>query len=110
MQAAHWFRLAANQGNAGAKRRLGSCYLNGQGVPQDPTMAFRLFQESAKAGDKDGQYWLGVCYARGDGVAPDEDNAILWLKKSEAAGNPHAKAALADISAHKLSSLSDFGK
>jgi hypothetical protein len=43
-------------------------------------------------------------------VAPDEDNAILWLKKSEAAGNPHAKAALADISAHKLSSLSDFGK
>ncbi len=34
-EAARWYRLAAEQGNAKAQYNLGIMYVNGEGVPQD---------------------------------------------------------------------------
>ena len=39
VQAAGWFRKAAEQGNKDAQRRLITCYANGWGVPMDPGQA-----------------------------------------------------------------------
>ena len=34
-EAANWYRKAAEQGHANAQYKLGMCYENGRGVPQD---------------------------------------------------------------------------
>ncbi|MFP6745782.1 MAG: hypothetical protein VCB77_11420 [Alphaproteobacteria bacterium] len=39
-EAAKWYRLAAEQGNAEGQRRLGTLYAEGQGVPQDLAFEF----------------------------------------------------------------------
>jgi hypothetical protein len=39
--AVKWYRLAAEQGDAGAQYRLGIMYLNGRGVPQDDVVAVK---------------------------------------------------------------------
>lgn len=39
-QAAHWFSLAAEQGNVAAQAMLGDCYWAGRGVPADPVRAY----------------------------------------------------------------------
>jgi TPR repeat protein len=37
IEAANWFRKAADQGNADAQTSLGVLYVNGQGVPKCPS-------------------------------------------------------------------------
>ena len=39
-EAAKWYRLAAEQGNATAQSNLGSMYYSGEGVPQDYVQAY----------------------------------------------------------------------
>ena len=39
IEAAKWYRLAAEQGHADAQHNLGVLYLQGQGVPQDYVLA-----------------------------------------------------------------------
>ena len=34
-EAMRWYRLAAEQGDAEAQRKLGNCYFAGRGVPRD---------------------------------------------------------------------------
>jgi hypothetical protein len=38
-EAAKWYRMAADRGNAAGQQSFGSLYLNGQGVPQDYVLA-----------------------------------------------------------------------
>jgi hypothetical protein len=47
------FRLAAEQGDAGAQFNLGVMYNNGKGVPQDYVSAHMWFNLSGSNGDKD---------------------------------------------------------
>ncbi len=51
-EAAKWYRMAAEQGHAGAQFVLGSMYANGQGVPQDYVAAHMWFDLSAARGDE----------------------------------------------------------
>jgi TPR repeat protein len=50
-EAIKWYRLAAEQGDAGAQSNLGAMYANDEGVPQDRTKAARLFQLAADQGN-----------------------------------------------------------
>ena len=50
-EAAKWFRLAADQGNASAQNNLGVLYNNGQGVPQDFLTAHMWFNLGAANGN-----------------------------------------------------------
>jgi len=59
MEAAKWFRLAADQGNAMAQSNLGVCYVRGDGVPQDKAEAMKWFRLAADQGDADAQRALG---------------------------------------------------
>ncbi len=54
-EAVHWFRLAAEQGNAPGQFNLGRMYANGEGVAEDLAYAHMLFDLSAAQGNRSGQ-------------------------------------------------------
>ncbi len=47
VEAAYWYRLAANQGSAGAQYSLGVMCDKGKGVPQDDVQAYMWFNLAA---------------------------------------------------------------
>jgi TPR repeat protein len=47
VQAALWFRKAAEQGDAYAQKMLGDLYSDGQGVPQDHAQAAAWYRQAA---------------------------------------------------------------
>ena len=53
-EAARWFTRAAEHGNVSAQSKLGSLYLSGRGVPQDPHQAY---------------FWTELARASGDGAS-----------------------------------------
>ena len=55
VEAAAWFRKAADQGVAAAQSRLGSFYYLGKGVPQDYVEAAKWYRFAADQGNADAQ-------------------------------------------------------
>jgi TPR repeat protein len=51
-EAVKWYRLSAEQGDTSAQYNLGVMYSNGQGVPQDYTLAHMWFNLSGSSGHK----------------------------------------------------------
>ena len=49
VEAAKWYRRAAEQGVAFAQFNLGVRYVNGQGVARDPVQAYRWFSVAAQS-------------------------------------------------------------
>ena len=49
-EAVRWYRMAAEQGDAGAQYMLGVMYGKGEGVPQDPVFAHMWFNLAGAAG------------------------------------------------------------
>jgi TPR repeat protein len=45
------FKLAADQGNAGAQNNLGKMYVEGRGVPPSDLNAIKYFRMAADQGD-----------------------------------------------------------
>ena len=96
VEAAKWYRMAAEQGHAEAQYHLGVMYLEGSGVPNDgaetvrwyrkaadqgnadakneieryPYNKFEKILNSAAQGDAEAQYELGCIYANGLGTPP----------------------------------------
>src|SRR6266542_509917 len=58
-KAAHFFRLAAEQGLAEAECELGACLNQGKGIPQNQVEAVIWFRKAAEQGLAPAQYWLG---------------------------------------------------
>jgi TPR repeat protein len=94
-QAAKWYRLAAERGNASAQARLGEMYSVGWGVPKDHSQAFTWFHKSAQNGDVSGERDLGFVYLQGFGVAKDERNGVEWVRKAADRGDVGAQGLLA---------------
>jgi len=76
------FRKLADQGDAAAQLRLGSCYEFGEGATQDMARAAEWYQKSAKQGNAAAQFRLGSHYAAGVGVGQDRGRAVEWYEKS----------------------------
>jgi len=93
VQAAKWFRAAAEQGYAMAQARLGALYANGMGVEQDFTEAARWLYEAAEANEGSSQYDLAVLYANGTGVEQDYSAAYYWFTRSAINGFAPAEEA-----------------
>ena len=51
VQAAKWFRLAADQGHTGAQFYLGGMYASGEGVPRDYVQAYKWFAICSKSAE-----------------------------------------------------------
>ena len=92
--AVKWYRLAAEQGYAGAQYNLGTMYDNGQGVPQDYKTAVKWYRLAAEQGYADAQYNLGVMYSKGQGVPQDYKTAVKWYRLAAEQGMPLPKEIL----------------
>ena len=63
--AAHWYQLAAENGDASAQSSLGVMYFNGHGVARDYGMAESMFRLSATQNHPPAQCHLGVMADQG---------------------------------------------
>ena len=90
-EAVRWYRLAADQGNAGAQLNLGFMYASGEGVLKDEAEAVRWYRLAADQGNARAQSNLGVMYASGEGVLKDEAEAVRWYRLAADQGNARAQ-------------------
>jgi TPR repeat protein len=65
VEAAAWFRKAAEQGVARAQFHLGFCYECGEGVQRDKGQAAIWYRRAADQGDGDAKTRLSGIYASG---------------------------------------------
>lgn len=90
-QAARWWRVAADKGNAEAQNKLGLCYASGKGLQQDMLEAVRWYRMAVGHGHAEAQYNLGMCYAHGTGVEGNRPHSMrLWRKAAEQ-GHPQSR-------------------
>ena len=90
-EAAKWYRLAAEQGNAIAQFNLGRSYTGGKGVLKDDAEAVRWFRLAAEQGHAEAQGVLGAMYALGQGALKDPVRAHIWFNIAGANGNEAAR-------------------
>ena len=79
VEAARLYRIAAEQGIAGAQCRLGVLYAEGRGVERNDRESVRWFRLAASQGDAEAQASLGLSYGSGRGVSRDFVTAHMWL-------------------------------
>ncbi|MBU4290605.1 MAG: SEL1-like repeat protein [Verrucomicrobia bacterium] len=91
VEAAKWFRKAAEQGDATAQFNLAACYHNGQGVPTNYVEAVKWFRLAAEQGDAKAQYNLAVYYDNGRGGATNHVEAAKWFRKAAEQGHAEAQ-------------------
>lgn len=96
-EAARWYRLAAEQGHAGAQFSLGLIYAQGQGVTEDDTEAARWFRRAAEEGHAGAMYLLGSAYLIGRGVDRDFREAVRWYRLAAENGDDDAKERLESL-------------
>src|ERR1700722_17946846 len=94
VEAAKWYRSAADQGDSDGRAQLGQMYENGWGVVRDYAEAVTWFRKAAASGNATGQFKMGLMYENGWGVDRDEAEAIKWYRQSAERGCPNAKAFL----------------
>jgi uncharacterized protein len=68
--ARQWSELAAAQGIASAKARLGTIFHEGRGTPRDPPRAAAHFLDAAHQGNPGAQLMIGVGLHMGIGIYP----------------------------------------
>lgn len=93
-QAAHWYRLAADQGNAYAQNNLGVLYYRGAGVARDQTQAVYWYAKAAEQGHGWAQANLAWAYQFGSAGEKDIDKALHWLTEAAGGGLPAAQVRL----------------
>ena len=79
LEAAKWYRRAAEQGHAGGQFNLGLMHWLGVGAPHDYAEAVTWFRRAADQGDEKAQFALGLSYFHGQGVAQDLVAAYMWF-------------------------------
>ncbi len=82
VQAAAWYRKAAEQGLAEAQYNLGQDYIFGTGVPKNETKAVFWYRKAAEQGEAKAQTTLGYLYFNGWGVPQDYAQAVAWYRKA----------------------------
>ena len=94
-EAAYWYRLAANDGEAKAFTNLGTLMARGQGIDKpNPSAAQLLWLSAAARGEPVAMFDLGTMYERGVGVAADLATAKKWYASAAAKGHAQARDAL----------------
>lgn len=81
-EAARWFEVSAELGDAESQNNLGLFYHNGQGVRKDIKVALYWYRMAANQGYGFAQNNLGIMYERGDGVDVDYKEAVYWFEKA----------------------------
>jgi localization factor PodJL len=92
VRAAHWYELAANQGNRKAMHNLAVFYPGGAAGKKNMAEAARWFAKAALLGLSDSQFNLPVLYERGDGVPQSLVDALKWYSIAATAGDSESRA------------------
>ncbi len=86
VEAAKWYRKAADQGYAPAQYDIGVCYITGDGLNKDAEEAVKWFRKAADQGYAAAQYNLGLSYSKGVGQDKDILKALKWYHKAAEQG------------------------
>jgi TPR repeat protein len=92
-QAAHWERLAAEQGQVYAQANLSFRYYSAN----DFISAFDWCRRAAEGDLAWAQFNLGLMYQKGEGVASSEAEAAHWYRLAATQGFADAQQRLADL-------------
>jgi hypothetical protein len=83
-EAARWYRLAAENGNAESQYNLGFMLLLGEGTPKDTEEGLMWLERAASQGEFLAYRLLADCYGNGYcGVPVDTAKAELWRSRQE---------------------------
>ena len=88
-EAAHWFGLAAAQGQPEAQNNLGNMYELGQGVKKNYKKAMSLFRQAARTMPQ-AEVNIGGMYYKGEGVPKDIEKAFSWNESAASKGSAEA--------------------
>ncbi len=95
VEAARWYRRAAQAGNAQAQYRLARIvHLGGKGIRQSASTALVLYRAAARQGHPQAMLWLGWALMHGEGTRKDPEKARKWFRKAADAGERRAMTAL----------------
>lgn len=97
MQAAQWFRRAADQGHRDAQYNLGVLYSAGKGVPKDYPLALKWLRIAAEQNCADSQFLLGKFLARGKAGKAGEIESYRWLELAAEQGHEEAKQLISSL-------------
>ena len=78
VEAAKWYRRAADQGYVFAQINLGVAYADGRGVSQDYAEAVRWYRKAAEQNNAQAQAKLALMYFDGRGVPQNYVHAYMW--------------------------------
>ncbi len=90
-EAARWFRMAADQGDAKSQTMLSRAYTSWQGVAQDEAEAQLWLQRAAENGLAEAQFRIGKQHATGERVRKDYTEAAKWYRKAAEQGHAEAQ-------------------
>jgi len=93
-EAVKWYRLSADQSDAGAQGQLGFMYRNGHGVDRNLVESLKWFRAAAAQNDDYAQGQLGHMYQEGIGVPVNYAEALKWYRLSADQNNPLAQLTL----------------
>ena len=91
VEAMHWGRQAAAEGNATAQSYVGYLYENGLGVNRDYAEALGWYRKAAGQGLAAAQKNIGNLYEQGSGVTRDYAEAMRWFRLAADQGNAGAQ-------------------
>jgi len=80
VEAAKWYRMAAENGHVLAQYVMGRCCYYGEGVPRDMTEAVRWWRKAAEQGHARSQFNLAVMCFHGRGMPEDFVEAAKWFR------------------------------
>lgn len=91
VEAAHWYRQAADNGHARAQQNLGAMYEEGAGVIQDYVEAAKWYRFAAAGGNVNAKLNLGVMLERGvPGIPLNVVRAHMWYNLAGSQGSVEA--------------------
>ena len=91
IEAAKWYRKAADKGFTIAQYELGIAYDNGKGLKKNYTEAAKWYRKAAEQGFIEAQTNLGYAYQQGQGVKQDYAESIKWYQKAAEKGSLDAQ-------------------
>ncbi|PYJ80349.1 MAG: hypothetical protein DME22_24215 [Verrucomicrobia bacterium] len=97
VQAAKWYRLAAQQTHLVAIGSLGAFYMEGRGVPRDYDLAERLFKQAMEGGNVRAKLNLGQLYVEKGYRTNMFESGIRLIHEAAEAGDFRGQAELASL-------------
>ena len=93
-EAAHWYRLSAEQGNASSQCNLGLMFEKGMGISANEDKAFEWYTKASSNGSHTAKAFLADMLENGKGVECDVEEAYRLYSESATKGNEFARYAV----------------